>query len=401
MSYFLLQRTVAIQATAMAEFLPCFRQLGNCVRYSAIHGLRDTLRYVRQMGTFSSGTRQNSDQPDHWRDGRFFNPGAPAHGFSQLLRWILHRERGAWRRWIDAPRAGSLEPPPERVLGEELRVTLVNHATFLIQSEGLNILTDPVWSHRVSPLTFAGPERHRAPGIAFTDLPPIDLIVLSHNHYDHLDLATLRRLNACFRPEICCPLGVGRLLRRAGFATIHELDWGQSIRWRGKRLDCVRAQHFSARTPFDRDRTLWAGWVIGFDAGAVYFAGDSGFGPFFAEIAREFSPIRLAFLPIGAYKPEWFMGPIHMTPEEALEVHRILAPSVSVAMHYGTFALADDGETEPVERLAAALGANPPETPFLVLEHGVGHSIPRLGEASVATDENGGMVAQSCLQTKG
>uniref|UniRef100_E6PXC6 Metallo-beta-lactamase domain-containing protein n=1 Tax=mine drainage metagenome TaxID=410659 RepID=E6PXC6_9ZZZZ len=325
--------------------------------------------------------------PDHWQNGRFFNPGAPAHSFAQFLRWILHRERGAWRRWIESPHdVSSAGVPLERVYGAEMRLTFVNHATFLLQSEGLNIVTDPVWSQRVSPVSFAGPERHRAPGIAFDHLPPIDLIVLSHSHYDHLDLATLRRLNARFRPEICCPLGVGRMLRRAGFETIHELDWGQSKPWRGKRLHCVRAQHFSARTPFDRNRTLWSGWVVGFDAGPVYFAGDTGFGPFFPQIAQQFSPIRLALLPIGAYRPEWFMGPIHMTPEGAVEVHRILAPRVSVATHYGTFSLADDGETEPTERLSAVLAANPPGNPFLVLEHGVGKNIPMLDEADSAAN---------------
>jgi len=314
---------------------------------------------------------------DHFQNGRFFNPGAPEHGFKQLIKWVTNRKPGAWRENIPSTPGPK---PVARVQGGELRTTFIGHATVLIQTEGLNLLTDPVFSERVSPLSFAGPRRHRAPGIRFEDLPPTDVLLISHNHYDHLDLPTLKRLSALGQPAVFCPLGVAAILRRAGFSNVTELDWGQSQPWRQIEIHCVRAQHFSARTPFDRNRTLWAGFVVAFDAGKVYFAGDSGFGPFFEAIGERFKPIRLAFLPIGAYRPEWFMGPVHMNPAEATEVHQIVGAATSVAIHYGTFSLADDSETEPVDALRHCLSQAKPSRPFLVLPEGQACSIPALEE---------------------
>lgn len=310
---------------------------------------------------------------EHCRNGVFFNPGVPDHGFRDLVRWIRTRKPGFWPKWIPSqpgPR------PPERVAGSTLRVTFVNHSTVLLQTEGLNLLTDPVWSRRVSPVSFAGPPRHRDPGLRLEDLPPIDAILLSHDHYDHLDVPTLRRLARSHQPAVFCPLGVARLVRRCGFTEVHELDWDQSVLWRDRRFHCVRAQHFAGRMPFRRNRTLWCGWVMEASAGNIYFAGDSGFGDFFAEIGRRFSPIRLALIPIGAYEPEWFMGPVHMTPEQAVEVRSLVNAAVAVAIHYGAFALADDGEADPPARLRRALTGRPDADRFWLLPEGEGRQVP-------------------------
>ncbi len=185
-----------------------------------------------------------------------------------------------------------------------------------------------------------------------------------------MDLPTLRRLRQAYDPAIFCPLALARPLRGLGFRTIYELDWWQALLWRGFEVHCVPAQHFSARTPFDRNRTLWCGWVLdpaGEPRQQIYFAADTGFGPHFTRIRERFPHLRLALLPIGAYQPEWFMGPIHMTPEQAVEAHRILKPVCSVPIHYGTFSLADDGEGDAVARLRAALREH---EPFFVLEEG-------------------------------
>jgi L-ascorbate metabolism protein UlaG (beta-lactamase superfamily) len=314
------------------------------------------------------------DVPEHFRGGRFFNPGAEPHGLGSLLRWLTHRERGPWRAWIESEPGAK---PVACVEADLLRVTFVGHATVLLQTAGLNFLTDPIWSMRASPLQWTGPKRHRAPGIRFEDLPKIDAILLSHNHYDHLDKLTLRRLIQRDHPAIFCPLGLASLLRTIGFTEIHELDWGQQQNWRNVDVHCTQAQHFSARTPFDRDRTLWCGWLLETNeaVGAIYFAADTGFGPHFEALARRFPKIRLALLPIGAYRPEWFMGPVHMGPDEALTVHRILNAQTSVAIHYGTFSLADDGETEPQERLLALLKERPELKPFWILQEGEGRDV--------------------------
>ncbi len=314
------------------------------------------------------------------RNGRYCNPGAPPQEFRKFLQWIAHRDLGPWRPFNESgvdPRPG----PPVRIQGEALRLSFINHATTLIQTAGCNLLTDPIWSERASPVSWAGPRRRRSPGIPFEQLPPVDAVLISHSHYDHLDTATLRRLlrrgasagGVRGGPAVFCPAGLGRLLSRLGFREVYELDWGQHLDWRNLTLHCVPAQHFSARTPFDRNRTLWCGWVAECPSGAIYFAGDTGFGGHFAAIARRFPRLRLALLPIGAYRPEWFMGPIHMTPEQALEAQAILGARRAVAIHWGTFPLADDGEQEPVERLRRALASQPPERlayPFHILENG-------------------------------
>jgi len=241
-------------------------------------------------------------------------------------------------------------------LGLDVRVTWVGHSTVLIQSEGLNILTDPIWSERASPVSWAGPRRRTAPGLRLEDLPRIDLVLLSHNHYDHLDLPTLRELHRVHAPRILAGLGVTRLLVEHGITGGEELDWWQAVRLSPRvRVTFVPAQHFSGRGLFDRDRSLWGGFVLEAPDGPIYFAGDTGFGPHFRQIRERFGPVRLALLPIGAFQPTWFMRYAHTSPDEAIEAHLVLGAHRSLAIHHGTFPLADDGQDEPREALERAL----------------------------------------------
>lgn len=310
---------------------------------------------------------------DHFDGRRFHNldPGRQSDG--SFLKWQLNRERGVWRDWVDAPPGPK---PPERVEGGRLRVTFVNHATLLIQMDGVNILTDPIWSERCSPVSFVGPRRHRPPGIRFEDLPPIDVVLVSHNHYDHLDVATLRALQARHRPVILTPLGNAALMRRHGVKGAIELDWWQSVRVSDRaEVTLVPAQHFCARGISDRNANLWGGFVIRGASGSVYFAGDTGWGRHFGQIAERFAPIRAALLPIGAYLPRWFMKPVHIEPAEAVEAHKVLGARTSIPMHYGTFNLGDDGELQPLDDLRAALAANGNPS-FRILDFGEGEDLP-------------------------
>lgn len=301
---------------------------------------------------------------DHFDGERFHNPASGWQTESSFIQWMLNRQRGYWRNWVDAPPG----PPPPRSVGDgELRITFINHATTLVQLDGINILTDPIWSERTSPVTFTGPRRHRPPGIRFEDLPPIDLVLVSHNHYDHLDVATLKRLS---HARILTPLGNAALMRRHGIVAT-ELDWWESH----GQITLVPSQHFCARGLTDRDRNLWGGFVIASKSGHVYFAGDTGWGDHFAAIAKRFQPIRLALLPIGAYMPRWFMKPAHIDPSEAVEAHFVLNAQTSMAIHFGCFALGDDGEFEPVRDLQTAIAANG-DPRFWILEYGEGRDVP-------------------------
>jgi L-ascorbate metabolism protein UlaG (beta-lactamase superfamily) len=250
--------------------------------------------------------------------------------------------------------------------GNELRVTLINHSTVLLQQNGAHFLTDPIWSERASPLAWAGPRRRRKPGVVWEDLPRIDIVLLSHNHYDHLDLATLRRLADRGQSQFVVPIGVARLLRSQRIGPVHELDWSESVPLGRIIVHSVPALHFSARGIFDRNATLWCGYVIEAADRMVYFAGDTAFGAHFAAIRERFGQPRLALLPIGAYEPRWFMSPIHMNPEDAVKAHQILGAETSIAIHHGTFQLGDEGIDTPRRRLAECA----PGRSFQVLDNG-------------------------------
>jgi L-ascorbate metabolism protein UlaG (beta-lactamase superfamily) len=300
----------------------------------------------------------------HFDGERFSNPGAaPPRGFRDVLKWKLTSRPEPSPRFVS-----DVEPsqPPSSVEGRELRVTMVNHSTLLVQQRGSNILTDPVWSERTSPISTIGPRRHRAPGVRLDDLPPLDVVLISHNHYDHLDLATLRRLADRAPSQFVVPSGVARLLRSHKIGPVTELDWGESLPVGATMIHSAPAVHFSARGLFDRNRTLWCGYVVEAAGGIVYFAGDTAFGPHFAAIRERFGAPRLALLPIGAYEPRWFMSAVHMAPDEAVRAHEILGAGASIAIHHGTFQLSDEGIDTPKRRLAECA----PDKTFLALNNG-------------------------------
>jgi L-ascorbate metabolism protein UlaG (beta-lactamase superfamily) len=316
--------------------------------------------------------RHRGPVTDHFDGRRFHNHQSGWQTEGSFLKWQLTAKRGPWREWIDSPPG---PPPPRRVTEGGLRITFINHATTLIQMDGINILTDPIWSDRCSPVSWAGPKRHRSPGIRFEDLPPIDAVLISHNHYDHLDLPSLRRLSK-HRPKLISHLGNGSLLAKNGIHGAHEIDWWtETPLANGVRVTSVPAQHFSARALSDRDANLWGGFVVSGPSGNVYFAGDTGWGKHFDEIREKFGAIRLALLPIGAYLPRWFMKPAHISPAEAVDAHVALGAGTSVAMHFGTFALGDDGEREPVDDLRRAIEEKK-QNSFWILEEGEGRDVP-------------------------
>ena len=313
---------------------------------------------------------------DYFDGNRFYNLNRTSEPrFGDFLRWIMTRNKGAWQR---RNVSGFQSQVPARVGSGELRVTFVNHSTFFIQMDGLNILTDPIWSERASPVQFIGPRRMQAPGIAFEELPPIDVVLISHNHYDHLDTATLKRLARRDDPVVITTLGNRILVERQGLSHVIELDWWQeTVVAHSTKVICVPAQHFSGRGLFDSYKTLWAGFVLENAAGSLFFAGDTGFGEHFEQIAQRFHAFRLALLPIGAFKPAWFMAFAHMSPAEAVAAHLLLHAHISIGMHFGTFPLADDGQDDPVAELGSVLSRTDlGGTEFWVLENGESREVP-------------------------
>ena len=299
----------------------------------------------------------------HRPGGGFQNPWVKqaVPGFGGLLKWMLvHRTTRP--RPVDPDPSVFRRVSPSfirpRAPASQLTLTWVGHSTLLVQLAGLNILTDPMWSERASPVSFAGPKRWVAPGIAFDDLPPIDVVLLSHNHYDHLDDATVRRLAVAHPGAFwLVPLGLASFVRKRGVRPdgVSELDWWQEHTVGPIRFTSTPAQHFSSRSIGDRGDTLWCGWALGVEDGLhAFFAGDTGYHPDFAQIAKRCGPFDVALLPIGAYEPRWFMRYLHMNPEEAVTACRELGARVMVPIHWGTFKLTDEAMDEPPRRARAA-----------------------------------------------
>ncbi len=306
---------------------------------------------------------------DHFDGRRFFNPGVDVdRSFADLWRWRRSGQRVAWPERV----ASTPAPPPPRQAGPgEVLLTFIGQATVLIQVDGCNILTDPIFSKRASPVSFAGPLRARPPAIALEALPRIDVVLLSHNHYDHMDGPTLRHLQDRWAPVIVTGLGNARILTRLGVHKTVELDWWQACApMGGVDVTFVPAQHWSSRTPFDRRRTLWGGHVVAVAGTRILFAGDTGYGPHFRSIGRLLRP-DVALLPIGAYEPRWFMKAQHMDPSDAVQAHLDLAADLSLGIHWGTFQLTDEGIDAPRDGLVAARqAAGLAESAFRVPEPG-------------------------------
>jgi len=303
---------------------------------------------------------------DHFDGLRFFHPEQPPDKSPlAAFRALQLTEKAPWPESWPSPFA---DRPPARVTGSRLRVTAIGHATHLIQAAGLNILTDPVWSERCSPVSFAGPKRVCAPGVAFDDLPKIDVVLLSHNHYDHLDVATLSRLVARDDPRIVTALGNDVIIRAsASRARVEACDWGDRVTLGdGVTATLAVACHWSARGVTDRRKALWTAFAIDAgSAGRLYFAGDSGFfsGAHFRQAAERHGPFRLAILPIGAYEPRWFMKDQHLNPAEAVEAFGLLGAEQAIGCHWGVFRLTAEGIDAPATALQAALREKgiPPE----------------------------------------
>ncbi len=315
---------------------------------------------------------------DHYDGERFFVPGNRlANGTRALLKWQLAQVRGskqAWPRRVENPPQPA---PPMDVASGGLHVTYIGHSTVLIQVAGLNILTYPVFSRRASPVQWAGPKRVRPPGLPLEQLPRIDVVLMSHNHYDHMDLPTVRRLFDAHRPLFLTPLGNAAILARARRPLdVAEGDWGDRVDLgHDMAVTFAPALHWSKRGFHDANMALWSAFVIETPAGTVYFAGDTGYGTgaHFREVRRDFGRVKVALLPIGAYEPRWFMHPQHMNPEEAVRAHLDLGAELSIGVHHSTVQLTDEAIDEPAAALARALSRYDVEpSRFLVLDPGAG-----------------------------
>ena len=344
---------------------------------------------------------------DHFDGERFFNPGFPPqpNGSPQrfLNRLLSDDRRADWPERV----AVKQTVPPRRVKGSEMRITWIGHATVLVQAHGLNILTDPLWSERTSPFSFVGPRRVRAPGVRFEDLPKIDLVLISHNHYDHMDLATLKRLWKRDRPLIVTSLGNDTILRAEGIGLVPEvetrappppsgviaLDWRDGIRMAvpcpDRAAPCpapldvrvLRNHHWGSRWGTDRNRALWSAFSVRLPSGNIFFGGDTGWGDgsWVREAARH-GPFRLALIPIGAYEPRDFMKTNHVDPEEAVRIFETLRPARALGIHWGTVQLTFEAIDDPLRRLEAlkrARGIAPGR--FVATEVGQTFAVPPLG----------------------
>lgn len=286
-------------------------------------------------------------------DGKLYDnrPAILIRSLTDVLKWKFGEEKAAkWPRWIQNQR---FPAPPAKV--DRLRVTFINHATCLVQTPNFHFLTDPVYAKRVSPISFAGPARVRAPGVAFEDLPRIDAVLVSHNHYDHLDIDTLVRLQKKFDPVFYVAMGDKALLQSRGISKIVQMDWWDRAGQGPAQIQFFPAQHWSGRGLNDRRRSLWGSFGVEVDQVKIYFAGDTGHSVHFQEIQAEFGAPDLALLPIGAYLPRWFMRDVHMDPADAVQAYQDLKARFAMGIHHGTFQLTDEQVDAPVKELALAL----------------------------------------------
>lgn len=307
---------------------------------------------------------------DHF-DGKHFNnvPPVDGKGFFDFFRWVLAAGRKEWPDYVENKAVPQLAKNDD---SNTIHVTFINHASSLIQIAGLNIITDPMFSERASPLSWLGPKRVRKPGMEISELPPIHYVMISHNHYDHLDLPSLRALDEKFHPHFLVPLGNATLLQDEGITNVTELDWWQSYSLGAKgNIHLVPCQHWSARGVFDRLETLWGAYVLEILSSRILFVGDAGYNSIYKTLYERFGAFDLSILPIGAYEPRWFMKDFHMNPEEAVQAHLDLHSRQSIASHFGTFQLTNEGIDDPPQSLSESLKLHKlRKEEFLVLEAG-------------------------------
>jgi len=317
---------------------------------------------------------QDSSDNSHHTDDGFRNPfpGFEDKGFGDFIQWsVIDRIKGKKPDKPDTYNFPFTENDGQYLRGNEseFSITWIGHSTLLIQIDGVNILTDPIWSDRCSPVQFAGPKRHVKPGVKLENLPKIDAIIISHNHFDHLDRLTIEHFGN--DPVYFVPLGIGEFLDDLDITNYEELDWWDDITLNGLKFNCVPAQHFSNRGMFDRNKTLWCGWVIQGKSQTIYFAGDTGYFPGFVEIGEKFAPITVAAIPIGAYIPRWFMSSAHVSPQEAIQAFIDVEAEYFIPIHWGTFELADEPLDNPPKVLKQEIEKHQlNKEKFKILEHG-------------------------------
>lgn len=349
--------------------------LGSGVYHISQIGKLFTLSVVSLFSMTCATQVPVSDKPHHTKNGFRNVDVSEEHGFLDLLKW----------RW---QRRSKDMPPPEsydfpiaendpsflRTNGHKTTLTWIGHATVLLQLNGKNILTDPLFSERASPVQWAGPKRVVAPGLSLQDLPPIHMVVISHDHYDALDknsIISLFERDGGHETIFFVPLRLKRWMNNLGITKVFELDWWDQHDEGEFRITAVPVQHWSKRGLAARNKTLWAGWVIQSGDFRFFFTGDSGYTPIFKEIGEKLGPFDLSAIPIGAYEPRWFMKIHHINPEEAVQIHKDVRSKKSVAIHWGTFILTDEPLDEPPKRLETAkVERNVPPEAFLVLKHG-------------------------------
>lgn len=311
------------------------------------------------VGVLLGGCVSESKYPvtDHYDGERFYHAGRSVDkSFWSVIKWSFSRPDAQYPEWIENKFKPEL---PTTLPVGKVATTFVNHATFLLQTKNFNFLTDPLWAERTSPVSFLGPKRFRPAGIKIEELPAIQFVVVSHNHYDHMDLQALEDLHKKFKPVFIMPLGNAKHLSDITGAQIVELDWWQSTtvtnNGESAKVTLVPAQHWSSRSLTDKRKALWGGYVVEADQRKIYFAGDSGYSKeIFTRIGETWGGLDFALLPLGAYEPRWFMKENHMNPEESVQVHIDVKSKMSVGMHYGAFRLSDEKFGQPEQDLEAA-----------------------------------------------
>lgn len=328
---------------------------------------------------FRFSSYYKGQKTEHFDGCRFHNPWKPfKHSWWDFFRWLATRSPKSWPASVENPR---FDIPPQTVEGENLRVTFIGHSTVLIQTQGLNILTDPIWAEWPAPFKWKRSKRILKPGIHFENLPKIDAVLVSHNHYDHLDVVFIQKIWRRDQPVILAPLGNDAVIQSFDpTIAVETLDWEQSRTIHSRITIYLQpAQHWSARGAWDINKALWGAFVLETEGGNIYFAGDTGYGngDLFRNAKKKFGHFRFALLPIGAYEPRWLTGYAHMDPEESVLAHMSLGEPLSMAIHFGTFRLSDEGYEDPIETLEAAMKKHRiPESQFQAIRPGEFLNIP-------------------------